>query len=173
MNYVYTTMGSPVGALKLIASNRGLAGILWEDDRIARVPHLADAVAEKGHPVLVAAEKQLAEYFAGSRTKFTLPLDFIGAEFNKKVWQALLTIPYGETRTYGQIAKEIGAPKSSRAVGAANGKNPVSIVAPCHRVIGANGKLTGFAGGLEVKAFLLKLESGKNFRLEIGDGRRR
>jgi methylated-DNA-[protein]-cysteine S-methyltransferase len=159
MNYVYRTISSPVGELKLIASNHGLAGILWENDKLARVPHLNSAIATDTHPVLSETEKQLNEYFAGTRKKFTVPLDFTGTDFNKKVWQALLTIPYGETRTYGQIAKQIGDASLARAVGAANGKNPISIIAPCHRVIGANGKLTGFAGGLKTKAYLLNLEA--------------
>ena len=166
MNYIFKTMTSPVGELKLIASDHGLAGILWENDKSWRVPHLDSAVPANSHPVLFETEMQLTEYFAGTRKKFTLPLDFTGTEFNKKVWQALLAIPYGETRTYGQLAKQLGDPSLARAVGAANGKNPISIVAPCHRVIGANGKLTGFAGGLNVKAFLLNLESEKCFRLE-------
>jgi methylated-DNA-[protein]-cysteine S-methyltransferase len=100
----------------------------------------------------------LHDYFAGKLKKFSLPLDFSGTEFQKQVWRSLLTIPFGETRTYGQIARQIGRPKSVRAVGAASGKNPISIIAPCHRVIGSDGKLTGFAGGLEAKAFLLGLE---------------
>jgi methylated-DNA-[protein]-cysteine S-methyltransferase len=163
MTYVYTIMPSPVGELKLIAGDKGLAGVLWENDKISRVPHLQSAVEDKSCPLLVRAGRQLQEYFAGTRKTFDLPLDFVGADFNRKVWQALLTIPYGETRTYGQIARQIGEPNMARAVGAANGRNPVSIVAPCHRVIGANGKLTGFAGGLEAKAFLLKLESSDLF----------
>jgi len=111
------------------------------------------------HPILCEAECQLREYFAGERQQFDMPYDTVGTEFQKKVWQALLTIPFGETRSYQQIAEQIGNPKAVRAVGAANGKNPLSIMAPCHRVIGSNGKLTGFAGGLTVKAFLLELES--------------
>jgi methylated-DNA-[protein]-cysteine S-methyltransferase len=101
----------------------------------------------------------LNAYFAGKLSKFSLPLDFVGTEFQKKVWAALLTIPFGETRSYSDIARQIGNPKAVRAVGAANGKNPISIIAPCHRVIGANGKLTGFAGGLEAKACLLAIEA--------------
>lgn len=166
MNYVYKTMHSPVGELKLIASDRGLAGILWENDKPSRVPHLNSAVANNDHPVLLETENQLTEYLAGTRKNFTLPLDFTGTDFNKKVWQLLLAIPYGETRSYAQLAKQLGDPSLARAVGAANGKNPISIVAPCHRVIGANGKLTGFAGGLSTKAFLLNLESEKSFKLE-------
>jgi methylated-DNA-[protein]-cysteine S-methyltransferase len=119
------------------------------------------------HPVLVETERQLNEYFAGTRTTFTMTLDFVGTEFQKKVWQALVAIPFGETRSYADIAREIGNPKAVRAVGAANGKNPISIIAPCHRVIGSNGKLTGFAGGLEVKAFLLKIETVKQDEAEF------
>lgn len=159
MVYYYKIVSSPVGILKLIASEKGLAGILWENDRAARTPHLQDALENNDHPLLLQAAQQLAEYFAGNRKAFSLPLDFVGEAFHREVWMALLDIPYGETRTYGQIAQLIGRPGASRAVGAANGRNPLSIVAPCHRVIGANGKLTGFAGGLEVKAYLLNLES--------------
>jgi methylated-DNA-[protein]-cysteine S-methyltransferase len=119
-----------------------------------------EVVAEdESHPVLLEAEKQLNEYFSGKRKAFDLKLDFAGTEFQKKVWQALLEIPFGETRSYGQIARQLGSPNAVRAVGAANGKNPLSIVAPCHRVIGSNGDLTGFAGGLHTKQFLLGMES--------------
>lgn len=159
MTYSYKTIRTPVGELKLVASAKGLAGILWENDKSWRVPHLKDAVEDNAHPLLLEVEHQLGEYFAGKRKAFDVPLDFVGDLFNQKVWGALLTIPYGETRTYGQIAKQIGEPGTARAVGVANAKNPISIVAPCHRVIGANGKLTGFAGGLEAKAYLLNLES--------------
>ena len=157
MNYFYKTMKSPVGLLKLIAGERGLAAILWENDTPARVKVQTDC-QDNIHAVLVEAEKQLGEYFAGRRTGFSLPLDLHGTEFQKRVWQALLTIPFGETRSYGELARQIGQPTASRAVGAANGKNPISIVVPCHRIIGSSGKLTGFAGGLEVKEFLLNLE---------------
>jgi methylated-DNA-[protein]-cysteine S-methyltransferase len=157
MTHVSKTVRSPVGVLTLIASGDGLAAILWENDRPGRVR--LDVVAEDPkHPILVATERQLAEYFAGRRKGFDLRLDFAGTEFQKKVWRALLTIPFGETRSYAQIAKQIGHPKAVRAVGAANGRNPISIVAPCHRVIGSSGALTGFAGGLGVKAQLLRLE---------------
>ena len=110
--------------------------------------------------MLVEAERQLGEYFRGQRQGFSLTLDFAGTAFQRQVWTALLTIPFGETRSYAQIARQIGKPSATRAVGAANGRNPISIVAPCHRVIGATGKLTGFAGGLEAKAYLLALEAG-------------
>jgi methylated-DNA-[protein]-cysteine S-methyltransferase len=155
--YVSKTVRSPVGVLTLVASGDGLAAILWENDRPGRVR--LDVVAEDPkHPVLVATERQLAEYFAGRRKAFDLTLDFAGTAFQKKVWHALLTIPFGETRSYAQIARQIREPRAVRAVGAANGRNPISIVAPCHRVIGSNGKLTGFAGGLDAKARLLRLE---------------
>jgi methylated-DNA-[protein]-cysteine S-methyltransferase len=158
--YFYKTMKSPLGVLKLIASERGLAAILWENDDPKRV-RLGPLVEDKNHPVLLKTERQLNDYFAGKLKKFSLKFDFAGTEFQKEVWQALAQIPFGETRSYGEIAREIGRPKAVRAVGTANGKNPISIIVPCHRVIGSNGKLTGFAGGLKAKAFLLKTESEK------------
>jgi len=156
---VYKWVSSPVGRLKLVASDRGLAAVLWATDRPHRVRLTIDA-EDARHPVLAEAERQLAEYFAGRRTRFSLKLDFAGTPFQQKVWNALLTIPFGETRSYAQIAKQIGSPTASRAVGAANGRNPIAIVAPCHRVVGSGGKLHGFAGGLEAKAYLLSLEAG-------------
>ncbi len=159
MSLAWKTMRSPVGELKLVASGRGLTAILWENDVPTRV-RLGEMHEETAHPVLVEAERQLTEYFGRERTAFSLPLDFRGADFQKRVWQELLTIPYGETRSYGDIARRLGNAQACRAVGAANGRNPISIVAPCHRVVGSNGKLTGFAGGLEAKAFLLRLETG-------------
>jgi methylated-DNA-[protein]-cysteine S-methyltransferase len=159
MNYASKTMASPVGNLRLVASDKGLAAILWEGDDPRRV-RLGSVSEDASHPVLVEAERQLREYFDGTRTSFSLDLDFAGTEFQKKVWHALLTIPYGETRSYAQIAEQIGNARAVRAVGAANGKNPISIVAPCHRVIGSSGKLTGFAGGLDTKERLLAWEAG-------------
>jgi len=155
--YVYKKVDSPVGILTLVATDKGLAGILWENDRPRRV-RLNIETEDPRHPVLVETERQLEEYFAGRRQEFTLRLDLAGTAFQRKVWTALLTIPFGETRSYGQIARQIGYPGAARAAGAANGRNPVSIVAPCHRVIGADGKLTGFAGGLDVKTHLLAFE---------------
>jgi methylated-DNA-[protein]-cysteine S-methyltransferase len=114
---------------------------------------------EPRHPILRETERQLGEYFGGIRTQFDLPLEARGSEFEKKVWRALKRIPYGKTKTYLDLAKAIGAPKACRAVGAANSRNPLPIVVPCHRVIGANGKLTGFTGGLERKATLLAHEA--------------
>ncbi|MBK5512739.1 methylated-DNA--[protein]-cysteine S-methyltransferase [Pseudomonas sp. TH15] len=159
MTYTCTTMPSPVGELKLVANGSRLAAILWENDKPNRV-RLGPMTEAADNPILMRAVKQLQEYFAGTRNQFDLELDFVGTEFQKKVWQALLTIPFGETRSYSQIAEQIGNPSAVRAVGAANGRNPISIIAPCHRVIGASGKLTGFAGGLEAKERLLTLEGG-------------
>ncbi|HEY4129794.1 MAG TPA: methylated-DNA--[protein]-cysteine S-methyltransferase [Gemmatimonadaceae bacterium] len=158
--YVSNTVDSPVGALTLVARDTGLAAILWEDDNPRRVP-LPIARESVDHPILVETARQLEEYFVGTRTIFDLPLAFNGTEFQRRVWSALLTIPFGETRTYAQIAKQIGAPDAVRAVGAANGRNPISIVAPCHRVIGSDGKLRGFAGGLDAKAQLLRHEAAR------------
>ena len=165
MSYYFKMMQSPVGELKLVASEHGLAGVLWENDDPKRVRFLPQG-EQPDNTILLEAERQLREYFSGERQRFSLTLDFAGTDFQKEVWAALLTIPYGETRSYGDIARQIGRPAAVRAVGAANGRNPVSIIAPCHRVIGTNGKLTGFAGGLETKAFLLHLEGGEPLRQE-------
>lgn len=152
-----TIVPSPVGALTLVADGAALTAILWQDDDPARV-RVGPLVAQAEHPVLVEAATQLAAYFAGTLRVFTVPLAFDGTAFQKAVWQALLTIPFGETRSYGAIARQIGMPNASRAVGAANRMNPISIIAPCHRVVGSNGALTGFAGGLAAKETLLTLE---------------
>ena len=157
MSLAYKMIDSPVGKLKLIASDKGLVAILWENDSPRRV-RLDDLVADERHPVLMEAERQLGQYFAGKRKAFSIALDLRGTRFQKDVWEALLAIPFGETRSYGQLAKQLGNPQATRAVGAANGRNPVSIIVPCHRVIGSSGKLTGFAGGLKTKAHLLSLE---------------
>jgi methylated-DNA-[protein]-cysteine S-methyltransferase len=159
MSLFYKFMNSPVGKLKLVASDKGLVAILWQNERPNRVP-LTELVEDADLPILTKAEQQLNEYFAGKRKTFNLPLDMRGTPFQKNVWEALLAIPFGETRSYGDLAKQLGTPSASRAVGAANGRNPISIVVPCHRVIGSSGKLTGFAGGLETKAHLLGLEGG-------------
>jgi methylated-DNA-[protein]-cysteine S-methyltransferase len=159
MTYACKMIDSPLGGLTLVASDKGLAAILWKDENPRRVLR-SSLVEDPDHPVLVETERQLRAYFAGSLTTLSLPLDFKGTEFQKSVWQALLTIPFGETRSYGEIARQIGRPTAGRAVGAANGGNPISIVAPCHRVIGSNGALTGYAGGLAAKEHLLGLERG-------------
>ena len=152
------TVASPVGELTLIATDAGLSALLWPNDDPKRV-RVGERVAAPEHPILVRAERELRAYFAGERTSFTVPLDAAGTEFQKKAWAALLTIPYGETRSYGALARQIGNPKASRAVGAANGRNPISIIVPCHRAIASDGALTGFAGGLETKRHLLALEA--------------
>jgi methylated-DNA-[protein]-cysteine S-methyltransferase len=150
-------MPSPVGELTLVANDKSLIAVLWENDRPHHV-RLPTLEVSRTHPVLLTAEAQLREYFDGRRKVFRLPLEFYGSDFQVKVWKALQTIPYGATRSYGELACQIGSEKACRAVGAANGRNPLPIVVPCHRVIGSNGKLTGFGGGLDVKAFLLNLE---------------
>lgn len=157
MSLAYKKINSPVGKLTMVASDKGLVAVLWEDDKPTRV-RLAELVENKSHSLLVEAERQLKQYFAGRRRSFSIPLDMRGTRFQKSVWEALLAIPFGATRTYGQVAKQLGNPQAARAVGAANGKNPVSIIVPCHRVIGSGGKLTAFAGGLEAKKRLLSLE---------------
>ncbi|MGX5698630.1 methylated-DNA--[protein]-cysteine S-methyltransferase [Acinetobacter sp. ANC 4216] len=157
MKLAFIEMASPVGTLKLVANDTALVAVLWENENPKRV-RLAELIEQTHHPILLETQKQLSEYFAGKRQQFDLPLDFEGTEFQQKVWQALLTIPFGETRSYRDIAEQVGNVKAVRAVGAANGKNPISIIAPCHRVVGANGKLVGFAGGLDNKEILLKLE---------------
>lgn len=159
MTLATSTIDSPVGTLTLAASDVGLVAVLWPDDDPARV-RLGSTIADHAHPVLRAATDQLRDYFAGGRTGFDLPLDWRGTAFQTRVWAALLTIPYGATRSYGAIAQAIEAHSASRAVGAANGRNPLSIIVPCHRVVGTNGHLTGFAGGLRAKAWLLAFERG-------------
>jgi methylated-DNA-[protein]-cysteine S-methyltransferase len=157
MNLVYKIIESPIGKLKLVASGKGLVAILWEDDNPRRV-RLSQLEEDEKHPILVETEQQLSEYFSGKRKDFSIDLDMRGTRFQRDVWEVLLAIPFGETRSYGQLAKQLGNPRATRAVGAANGRNPISIIVPCHRVIGSSGKLTGFAGGLETKAHLLDLE---------------
>lgn len=158
VNLYYKSLASPVGELKLVASDRGLTAILWKNDNPRRV-RLANLVENSDHRMLLQTEKQLNEYFSRKRRAFKVPLDFRGTHFQKAVWESLLAIPYGETRTYGQIATQLGNPNATRAVGAANGRNPIAIIVPCHRLIGSDGKLRGFAGGLDAKAHLLKLEA--------------
>ncbi len=157
MSEAFAYFPSPVGILKLVAGEQGLVAILWENDDPERV-RLGALEEMPDHPVLKRAAEQLAGYFAGELQAFDIPLDLRGTDFQRNVWHALLTIPFGETRTYGEIARQIDRPNASRAVGAANGRNPISIIAPCHRVIGSNGALTGFAGGLDAKRYLLRLE---------------
>ena len=148
MSSAFTLMQSPVGTLTLVAR----LGEVYRDDQC---------------PVLRETARQLGEYFAGKRQRFELALDFAGTEFQRQVWAASLAILFGETRSYSDIARQIGNPDAVRAVGAANGRNPISIIAPCHRVIGASGSLTGFAGGLAAKQYLLALEGRQSLALDL------
>jgi len=151
---------TPIGELRLVASDNGLVAVLWPNEPAGRVRFEDKLVDTASHPVLDDCAAQLGEYFAGERTSFDLPLDLRGTEFQQAAWQALADIPFGETVSYSEQATRIGRPKAVRAIGAANGRNPLSIVLPCHRVVGANGALTGFAGGVETKRFLLEFEAG-------------
>jgi methylated-DNA-[protein]-cysteine S-methyltransferase len=155
---VYKDMASPVGRIRLIATEVGLAAILWEGEDYTRTK-LPAPERDDNAAILLETEKQLREYFEKKRTMFDVPLDFKGTAFQVKVWEALLRIPYGVTKTYGELARLLGDIKAVRAVGGALNKNPVSIIVPCHRVVGAAGKLVGFAGGLENKSILLDLEN--------------
>ena len=157
----WVTIGSPVGPLTLVAAGGALAGLYLESQRHRPGPAAFGPPGDAARPPFAVAARQLAAYFAGELTRFDLPLQPEGTPFQRKVWQALGDIPYGQTVTYGQLAAAIGAPGSSRAVGLANGKNPISIVVPCHRVIGSDGGLTGYGGGLPRKRFLLDLEQGE------------
>lgn len=150
----YKLIASPVGPLKIIVDDHALRAILWENDQ-SKWTNLHEA---KQDPLILEVEKQLKQYFEKKRTSFTLPLHAQGTPFQEKVWQLLCKIPFGSTWSYKDIAEKIDNPKAVRAVGGAIGKNPISIVIPCHRVIGASGSLTGFAGGLERKKMLLDLE---------------
>jgi methylated-DNA-[protein]-cysteine S-methyltransferase len=147
------TIGSPVGPLTLVSSTQGLQGVLWSPG-----PPRSACEDSRSVAILDAAAAQLDEYFAGSRRSFDLPVDLDGTAFQLQAWQALAEIPYGETVTYGEQARRLGRPAAARAVGAANGQNPLSIVLPCHRVVGADGSLTGYGGGLETKRRLLEHE---------------
>lgn len=156
-----TTMDSPVGELTLVASAAGLRAVLFHAERPDRVTvgpiTNTDPAADE---ILDRAVQQLREYFAGDRHEFDLPLDPVGTDFQQQAWMELRRIPYGQTISYGEQAKRLGDVRKSRAVGAANGRNPIGIIVPCHRVVGSGGALTGFGGGLEAKAWLLRHEAG-------------
>lgn len=153
----YCELSSPLGRLLLVASDRGLRGIYFEEHK--HFKGKGDWRRDPTQPILQQAMQQLQEFFAGTRTAFDVPLDLQGTPFQQEVWQQLLAIPYGATISYGQHAQRLGRPKAARAVGAAIGRNPVSIMVPCHRVIAGNGAHTGYAGGLERKRALLAFES--------------
>lgn len=155
MNYKHH-IETPIGILCIESEEEAITGLYFD--------HEDEMLSEQKEPetdLLKRAKEQLAEYFDGKRKNFDLPLNPSGTEFQKKVWQALCTIPYGQTRSYGEIAAQIGNPKACRAVGGANNKNPIIILIPCHRVIGADGSLVGFGGGLDAKRYMLKLEKGE------------
>jgi len=158
----YSRLITPVGELVLTASDAALTGVYFPTSRRGAAPtHHADWTENGGGPagqVLARAAQQLTEYFDGSRTTFDLPLEALGSAFEHRVWNALRTIPYGATTSYGELAKRLGDVSATRAVGAANGKNPIPIIIPCHRVVGSKGELTGFGGGLDRKRWLLEHE---------------
>jgi methylated-DNA-[protein]-cysteine S-methyltransferase len=165
MSIYFAYYDSPLGQILLTASESALTGLHFVGEKY--YPGVsATWINDDGVAILKATTKQLDEYFAGSRTSFDLALAPDGTEFQRKVWRALTQLGFGETLSYAQLAQRIGQPKAVRAVGAANGRNPISIVVPCHRVIGADGSLTGYAGGLARKQALLRLESASaDFRL--------
>ncbi|TAJ55693.1 MAG: methylated-DNA--[protein]-cysteine S-methyltransferase [Nevskiaceae bacterium] len=154
---IYTTITSPVGELTLSAVGGRLTGVLFEDNRYP--PDREGWRRDDADTALLMARRQLEEYFAGTRTDFDLPISPKGTEFQQRVWAALLEIPFGETRSYGEQARLIGDYKAVRAVGLANGRNPIPVIVPCHRVIGADGSMTGFGGGIERKKWLLAHEA--------------
>lgn len=149
---------SPIGELTLVASEAGLAFVLFEGQRPVDVGLAPDLPEVADDPTLTQAATQLGEYFDGERRDFDVPLDLQGTDFQVDAWRALATVPYGETRSYGEQADAIGRPGAFRAVGAANGRNPIPVILPCHRIVGADGSLTGFAGGLATKRWLLNHE---------------
>ncbi len=151
---------SPLGELRIVASTRGITGIYMENHSHPPDPEVLGTRlgSAAGEPFIARCAGELAEYFAGARTSFGVPLDARGTGFQKRVWEQLARIEFGTSRTYGQLALALGDGKLTRAVGTANGRNPISIIVPCHRVIGADGSLTGYAGGLAAKLFLLRLE---------------
>lgn len=162
---VYDEVPSPVGVLTIITSVEGLHAILWESDRenSSYTEMIADLDKSSHNPIIQETKKQLREYFDGKRKIFNLPLAPSGTEFQRQAWQQLLNIPYGKTISYAEQAEKIGNKNKARAVGMANGRNPISIIIPCHRVIGSKGDLVGFGGGLDKKTFLLELERNADF----------
>ena len=168
MPTTFTRFASPIGELILTASETALKGVFFPVRRNRSAPE-AGWVEDDGRgpagALLAAVRRQLTEYFDGTRTTFDLPLDGTGSTFERRVWDLLRTIPYGATTSYGALARRLGDPRATRAVGAANGKNPIPIIVPCHRVLGVRGELTGFGGGLDRKRWLLEHE-GALLRLE-------
>ncbi len=161
MKICYQKTPSPVGDIYIVADNKHLKALTFACNWEAEKKRMGELSCDS-NDIIKKTQSQLKEYFAMERTVFDLPIKFSGTEFQQKTWQALLTIPYGETRSYSEQARLIDNPKAVRAVGRTNGLNPIAIVAPCHRVIGKSGKLTGYGGGLDIKRFLLDLERRKN-----------
>jgi methylated-DNA-[protein]-cysteine S-methyltransferase len=154
---LYTKFDSPIGELLLVGDGTSLHGLYMQEGRTAT--EVRSSWKKAAEP-FAAVRDQLHEYFASRRTAFDVPLTMAGSPFQRRVWGALLEIPYGESISYGELARRIGTPSAPRAVGTANGQNPISLIVPCHRVIGADGSLTGYGGGVERKRFLLDLEAG-------------
>ena len=154
----FTRLQTPVGELTLTASDTALTGVYFPTSRHVPPPVAGGEATGPAGEILARARQQLAGYFAGQRTTFDLPLAAEGSDFEHRVWDALVKIPYGATMSYGELARRLGDARNARAVGAANGKNPIPIIVPCHRVIGANGDLTGFGGGVDRKRWLLEHE---------------
>ncbi len=154
---LYTTVDSPIGELLLVGDGTSLHRLSMQH---GRRPLRRDPSWTRDGAAFADVARQLEEYFTGARRAFDIPLTLNGNPFEQRVWDELLTIPYGETASYGAIARRVGSPEAARAVGLANGRNPVAVIVPCHRVIGANGTLTGYGGGLDRKRLLLDLESG-------------
>lgn len=159
---VYCFVESPIGPLMLSCDGESLTGLYM--GKPSKRPNTDTWTEDREHPVLKKTAEQLDEYFKGRRRRFELPLKFNGTEFQQRVWRALTAIPFGETRTYGQLARQLDNPSACRAVGLANGKNPIAVIVPCHRVIGADGSLTGFGGGLPRKEWLLSHEGFAGIR---------
>ena len=157
-----TTMDSPMGVLRIIGSDAGIRAVLWPDEREGRVS-FDEEIVDGTLPVLEEARVQLTAYIDGDRDNFDLPLDLVGTDFQRAVWAGLQQIPFGSTLSYGELASDLERPGAARAVGAATGRNPVSIIVPCHRLVGSTGSLTGFAGGIDTKRWLLDHESHKLF----------
>ncbi|GAA0246177.1 methylated-DNA--[protein]-cysteine S-methyltransferase [Actinomadura nitritigenes] len=160
MEPTHVVVDSPVGPLTLVAIDGALCGLYMVNQRHRPPQESFGAPGDPGAEPFAATAEQLAAYFAGELTAFDLPLDLRGTPFQGRVWAALQEIPYGETTTYGELAVELGKPSASRAVGLANGKNPVGVIVPCHRVVGSTGSLTGYGGGLDRKRYLLDFERG-------------
>lgn len=158
---------SPLGPLTAVANDAGLQAVyMTSHKRLPPLETMGDRVAASTSPVLAATSSQLGEYFSGERKEFSIPLAPIGSDFQHRVWAALREIPYGELRSYGDLAALLGDRSMAQAVGSANGRNPISILVPCHRVVGSDGSLVGYAGGLERKEFLLELENPARFHTE-------